>query len=459
MTRQSGGTLLALVLLSAILTGCTAREPVKEPSRCQGCNVIFILIDTLRADHLGLYGYERDTSPALDTFGRQNLQFVNARSQAACTSPSVNSLLTSRQVFPFLEAETYPGIPPNIKTLPEVLKENGYATAAVSASPIVRSKPGKFNPLGGFGAGFDSFDQSCEWRRAGCVNKFAFEKLKQFESPFLLYLHYIDVHDPFNPPQSARLFSTPYEGEHDFIRDGDPNPVQKLIREGKAGELLDREDFDHLADLYDDEILMLDAELQKLFDFLERGALMDKTIVVIASDHGEEFFEHGSIKHCGTVFDTETRVPLLMRLPNVEPSGLRLEPYVQNLDVVPTLLDYLGIDVNPQWRMEGRSLRTLIETGQHGSEVRSYSTMGVYRSINDDRYKVILNLLDNSYQMFDLDTDPQEQTNILFENRHKFRRLRDQLLEWSRIREGDADERIKAAEEIEKELRSLGYLG
>ena len=460
--KYTGIAIASILLLGGLFwTSCSEDAPA-GPAICEDCNVIFMLVDTLRADHLGVYGYERPTSPTLDALAEGGLTFLNAASQSSCTFPSVNSLLTSQYTFPFLDPETRPAVPDHIPYLPDILAANGYTTAGISASPIVRAKPGKFNPVGGFGRGFERFDDSCEWRRADCVHRLALEELdRQSDKPFFLYLHYIDVHDPYNPPPTIRgTFSSPYEGDHEFVEQGDPNPIQKLIREGQADALLTADDFQHLVDLYDEEILLFDGFLKNFLDELEKRGLREKTILVITSDHGEEFYEHQLVKHCGSVYDTETHVPLIFDIPVVtQPARV---PYnVENTDVVPTLLDYLGIAVDPSWDLQGQSLRTLIEGGTRTEERFSYTAMGVHRGINDDRYKLIQNLGTSTYRLYDSENDPEQQNNVLETERRVFRQLQDRLHEWSREHEGDeeVDDRLKKAKEVEEQLRSLGYLG
>ncbi|HZI63486.1 MAG TPA: sulfatase-like hydrolase/transferase, partial [Thermoanaerobaculia bacterium] len=193
-------------------------------------NVVLVLVDTLRADHVGAYGYGRPTTPNFDAFAAQGILFERAWSQAACTFPSVNSLLTSRYPARFLgQPGGAMGIPPEQPALPEILGRAGYATAAVSASPIVRRTPTRFNPGGGFGRGFERFDESCLWRDASCVTARARAELGQLRPPFFLYLHYMDPHGPYQPPAGApRRFAGKCAGP-DFICRGDPNPIARML--------------------------------------------------------------------------------------------------------------------------------------------------------------------------------------------------------------------------------------
>jgi arylsulfatase len=446
--------LSAVTLTCAFLWTTACSRPVVHPE----FNVVVVLADTLRADHLASYGYERQTSPFFDQLAGSWIQLVNARSQASCTFPSVNSLLTSRNVFRFYDEATRPGIPADIPALPEILGEHGYFTAAVSASPIVRATPSKHNLRGGFGRGFDIFDESCLWYQSTCVSTRAAKTLPRLREPFFLYLHYMDPHDPYTAMKEHRgSFAGSYQGEHPFIGAGDPNPIDALVRQGTAAETLSAADMGHLFDLYDEEITSFDFGLEKLIETLEANRLMERTIVVVVSDHGESFLEHGTIKHCFTVYDTETRVPFLLYLPRLE-MPIRRTTWVENLDVVPTLLDYLGIDAEP-YGLEGTSLRDVLESGETDKR-RAFSSMASQRSVNDQRYKLIFDIARDRYKLFDLVEDPGETRDIAAENERVLKRLQHELHAWTgRVEKGeDDDERLRKAQEIEDELRDLGYL-
>jgi arylsulfatase A-like enzyme len=282
--------------------------------------------------------------------------FARARSQAACTFPSVNSLLTSRYPAPFIrQGKGRMGIPPDIPTLADLLRRRGYATVAISASPVVRATPSELNPSGGFGSGFDVFDESPLWREGAFVNHVALTHLKSLTEPFFLYLHYMDPHDPYRPPRTwTRRFATEDAGPP-FIRLGQPNPIAAMIYGSGPLVTVSESDIHHLVDLYDDEIGYVDQQVTKLIHHLEKRGFADHSILVLAADHGEEFMEHGHVKHCRVLYDSSTHVPLMLRIPGV-PGGTRIEAAVQNVDIVPTVLDYLGMPPE-SGRFDGSSLR------------------------------------------------------------------------------------------------------
>ena len=443
--------LLLLAMAFALACSLACRKPELPRPR----NVIFILVDTLRADHLGTYGYSRPTSPNVDAFAAGSLKFDDARSQASCTFPSANSILTSRYPSAFLgQHPSSPlGIPKSIPSIAEILKERGWRTAAVSASPVVRNTPGRFNPGAGFGRGFESFHEDCVWKSAACVNRAAFPLLKtDDERPLFLYLHYLDPHGPYAPPRHHKRRWALGRPDKEYVRDGNPNPIGDMIYKGAPDPGTTPADLQYLIDLYDEEIAFFDSQFAELLKAIEQAGMMEDSILVFASDHGEEFLEHGHIKHCRTVFDASIKTPLFLRIPGVEPRALS-EP-VQNLDLVPTLLDYLGVD-RTKMSFEGESLRPLVE-GKGELDPHQYGMQGTLRSAADGKHKLIHDLGKGSYALYDLQGDPKEQQDTLRGERRIFHRLRQALTAWLGKTEGKgkADESLEA----EQKLRSLGYI-
>jgi arylsulfatase A-like enzyme len=449
MSRRSA-LRLTLAVAAALSLAVCRHEPVRPR------NVIFILVDTLRADRLGTYGHERATSPNIDAFAREAVKFENARSQSSCTFPSVNSMLTSRWPAVFLgQPDRAMGIPDSIPSLAEILRRNGFHTVAVSASSVVRNTPSRFNPSGGFGRGFDRFHEDCVWKSAACVNGQAAEYLKSGERPLFLYLHYLDPHGPYRPPETWRRRFALSRTEKEWVRLGNPNPIGDWLYKEKPHPAFTPADLRFLEDLYDEEIAYFDAQFTELIAAMRDTGRLDDSIVVFSSDHGEEFLEHGHIKHCRTLFDTSIRVPLLLRIPGVEAKAVSRP--VQNLDLVPTLLDYLGIESAAPF--EGRSLRPVIEedSGAKGDE-HQYALQGVFRSASDGRFKLIQDLGSGAVSLFDLAADPGETRDVLRRERRVYARLRDALTGWIGRSEGKGSESLRQAREAEERLRSLGYI-
>ena len=456
--RQFVFILISASAMIFVSFGCSKSSlPEAPPSPA---NIIVVLVDTLRADHMSLYGYERPTTPFIDRFASEAMVFERARSQAACTFPSVNTLFTSRYAFDFyVQGENQMGIPAEYPTIAQVLRSRGYHTIAVSASPIVRSTPSKENPNGGFGAGFDVFDESCLWREAAMVNARALTLLEDVQEPFFLYLHYMDPHGDYAPPVShQRQFAGPYEG-HDFIAAGDINPIaDMLFNDGPKLEISDR-DMQHLVDLYDDEILYFDGQLERLVASLRETDLLERSLFVLTSDHGEEFLEHGQVGHCRGVWDTLTHVPLLMRFPDRDGGG-RSDAPVQLVDVVPTVLDELGFDAAAV-SFEGLSLRPML-SGTDPATARGYafSDQSKFRAADDGRWHFILDGVESKVTLYDLRADPLEQRDLFTPSHPDGDRLGAALNGWLKdtgqwVR---FDEALAASKAKEEELRALGYL-
>lgn len=443
-------TLLLAGCLAAVAFACShERPPAERP------NVVLILADTLRADRMSLHGYPRATTPHLAARATSAVVFDAARSQAACTFPSVNSLLTSRYPFHFYDQPLGSwSIPPAIPTLAEILSSNGYATFAVSASSVVRATPSKVNKVGGFAAGFATFDESCEERDAGCVGARAVALARDAHAPFFAYLHYMDPHHPYRPPPAWRHhFAKPIPTTDARLRRGDPGRILASMYERKQRRDWSRE-VAYLSDSYDDEIRYLDASLDELLADLRAIAGGRDTIVILASDHGEDFLEHGDLMHCRTVHETSIHVPLVMWLPGVH--GTRVATPVQNLDIVPTLLDYLGIDAT-RYGLEGRTLRGAIEGAP--SAAPAYAAQSALRAVVEGSDKLVYDLERGEARLFDLATDPGERHDLTDERSGDARALAERLLERVAATEGgDTRRAAHMSRQVQDRLRTLGYI-
>jgi arylsulfatase A-like enzyme len=432
--------------LAAVLLLLSCHREAPRPR-----NVIFILVDTLRADRLSGYGYGRPTSPNFDAFARESVKFDANRGQASCTFPSANSMLTSRWPSAFLgQPDQKLGIPEGIPSIAEILHAQGYRTVAVSASAVVRRSPSRFNPTGSFDRGFDIFNEDCVWKSAICVNQAVKPHLRQEKKPLFLYIHYIDPHGPYQPPKEwPRKFATG-QPEKDWVRAGDPNPIGNWLYKGKPNPGFTPADLRHLRDLYDDEIAFFDERFAELLRSIRDAGLMNDSILVFVSDHGEEFLEHGEIKHCRTLFDSSVHVPLLLKIPGVGPKTVTRP--VQSLDLVPTLVDYLGVETGATFA--GRSLRPEIE-GKTKEELQ-FGLQGTLRSASDGRFKLIEDLAGGAPKLFDLRADPGETKDVLASQRRAYFTLRDALSGWLARNEGKGA--VDASRAAQEKLRSLGYI-
>ena len=315
--------LLALAVASVGVHGCGDPPVHMEPVRQ---NVLVLLLDTLRADHLGYDGYERATSPNLDAFSKECLRFPRAFTATPWTPPAVATIFTglyttSHGMLP-ADQEPQEGalskrLDESALTLAEILKGAGYRTAAVSSNPWI-------TPEFGYGQGFDSFDlriaaPADQVTDAGLAR---IDELQAGDAPFLLYLHYLDPHGPYEPPEGHRHF------------EGQPGT-------GTYGKWMQK-----CLDRYDGEIHYLDQSLGRLFAELRAKGLWDDLAIVLIGDHGEQFGERGHEGHGWQLYNEELRVPLLVKRAGAA-AGRSVERVVSNVDVLPTVLDFAGAPPPP----------------------------------------------------------------------------------------------------------------
>ena len=313
----------ALALGVASLLFSCGRPPATRQS------VIVLMLDTLRADHLGFYGYERNTSPHLDAFARENIAFKHAFTAAPWTPPSVATMFTG--VYPSSHGFMPPGkqkeagltkrLAPELRTLAEILKQHGYRTAAVSPNPWISA-------AFGFDRGFETFRylyrESAS--RIVSVGMELVRDLSRKQEPFFLYLHFLDPHDPYTPPEGyAEMFPGRLTRAGFPYRDRLRGPMRR----------------------YDGEIRYLDDELGRFFSFLKDQGLYDQALIVVIADHGEQFGEHGAFRHGNALHNEEVHVPFFIRDPRSGRSAETVEDVVSTVDLFPTLLGQLGIAPPP----------------------------------------------------------------------------------------------------------------
>jgi arylsulfatase A-like enzyme len=306
-------------------------------------NVLLIVVDTLRADHLGAYGYARPTSPNLDRFADTAVRYERAWSQAPWTTPSVAALLTSRQPLSFGITDVDSTLPEGATLLSERLAAAGYRTGAVVSHRFVSRR-------WGFAQGFESFDDTNARDHDAITSPQITAQALRFldehrDERFFLWLHYFDPHFAYREHAD---FAFDRAGAYD-------GPVQPGVR---FGDLLRRQatlgpaDARELERLYDSEIAFTDEHIGRVLAHLAETGLDANTLVVFTADHGEEFLEHGRLGHTKTLYDEVLRVPLLVRTPGVAPGVV--DAPVALVDVAPTILDALGLP--PDAEAAGRVL-------------------------------------------------------------------------------------------------------
>ncbi len=321
-------------------------------------NLIVYLVDTLRADHCTPYGYARATTPQLGRLASEGLLFENAFAQAPWTRSSVATLLTSR-LYSFYGAGKTTGLAPELTTLAECLRSAGFATAGFIANAHVHGSSLNFEQ------GFSRFEAMEKGRkrgltRAGPVQAAALQWIAaQRDRPFFAYVHTIDPHAPYDPPpETAGAFGPDYQGPI--------TPALTAARTLVRRSPMPPADLQHVVDLYDEEVLSNDRALGDFMDQLHELGVWDDTIVVFLSDHGEEFYDHGSFGHGMWLWNELLRVPLVVkpdRRPGAGAAAQRFSERVRVLDLMPTLLARLGVPA-PAEGLMGVDLRAAFEGGE-----------------------------------------------------------------------------------------------
>ncbi len=443
-------TFRALLVGWFVSSGCTeVRQPPQRP-----LNLIVISIDTLRADRLGVYGSPRATSPAIDAFAAQAVVFRQAVAESSWTLPSHFTLFSG--LYPrthgIQESNDLPS--DEVRLLAELLEEQGYFTFALTDG-------GWLSPERGFARGFKSFQTAPQKRPPGLgpAVRHARRTLERRgpDEPFFLFLHTYDVHCPYAPPEPYRsMFATPESAAIEVEgKCGTPH-FNRLMQ-------LEPEEALYLSEVYDGGVRQADDTLAPFFRFLEEEGFLENTVVVLTSDHGEEFFEHGKIGHDRTLYRESLMIPLIVRAPGfvartvAAPVGL--------VDVVPTLGELLGLEPRADW--EGRSLVSAMRGSVPDSAEGEVRFSEIVRGASlvswmSAEAHLIQDRDTGELQLFDLATDPLEQTNLAATDPDRAQRMLAGLVRFQaslEAREKAVLEGGGLSEEKLEELRRLGYLG
>ncbi len=335
---------LTAILLASELVASTEpahARPLSSPARP---NIIFITVDALRADHVSGYGYVRDTTPNLDNLiALRGVRFTDDSSNASWTYPANATLLTGRypSSMGLIWSDTTTGVPDSETLLAEYLHGAGYYTAGFTSADYARRSLG-------FAQGFDVFQElirdSSNHTLASEINALASNWLTTTWTPTLsgtqplfLYLYYFDPHTYYNsPPPYDTLYDSTYTGTVTANVYGDG------VSASDGSLVLTPRDVQHIIALYDGDIAYWDNQLGQMLGHLSALGLLDNSLIVVTSDHGAMFGEHGKWTHRNSLYEEVLRVPLLMRYTGVISPGLVITAPVQSADVVPTLLDFLN---------------------------------------------------------------------------------------------------------------------
>jgi len=447
------------------------------------CNIIFIMVDTLRYDHLGCYGYhKKDISPHLDKLCKDSIQFSNAYSQCCFTAPSVASMFTSCYPSTHNLLSHFPpsdNLDESFQTMAEILQKNDYHTAAIVAHPyIINSKKGLtqgfkewYAFLGeklvkdekqlyeelapnehpkGYGYGKPMTEFVIHWLD---------DHRQKSKEKFFLYIHYMDVHSPYDTVPENITFG--YEG-----------PLTLKAKKQNIGTFADisEKDLSYLINLYDYEITYVDDCVGKILNKLNKIDKYRNTMIIFVSDHGDGFKEHGYLQHRAFLYNDLIKIPLIIKLPHEKYKNTVIDQYVQHIDLLPTLADFLSIE-DRNFKFQGNSLLPLIsgivdpyKNRLIFSEVnRKQYEDGTFISIISNPWKLIYNPKKTIFKLFNMATDKKELYNIIDQEKKVVAQLKPKLIHWWEEQKYNAlkfksgkgtvlDERTKRA------LESLGYL-
>ena len=378
--------------------------------------VVIYLVDTLRADHTTPYGYARDTTPELAKFARDAVVFDAAIAQASWTKPSVASIFTSLLPGRHRAVQLRDPLDLGHVTLAEMLQSRGYATGAAIANSVI------YLPGVNFDQGFDFFcglhgpnDRPSKMVEAAGVVDAALRWLDARPGfPTFLYVHTVDPHVPYTPPPPFDMKYEPHPSP-DYPAE-DPRFYYKVP--------LDRE---RIMAQYDGEIAYGDQEFGRFIRGLKERGLYDRALVVFMADHGEEFQDHGQWLHGRSVFDELIRIPLIVKWPGQRDAGRRIAQQVQEVDLLPTVLENEGLPVPAPPIIAGRPLQPVVRGGApEPSAVSEISHRGIVahgmRTRADKYIQTFAPVEDEMY--FDLARDPGEKDNRIEGARERARQLK-----------------------------------
>jgi arylsulfatase A-like enzyme len=462
-------SLLGVLLAGSLLLRCSPGPPASEKAPAR--NLVIICLDTLRADRVGAYGNDRDTTPKIDRLARRGLLFERAVAHSNWTVPATASLLTGtlpsrhgagvvgevRNLLESVPTEIRPSVP----TLAELLVEGGFRSGFFSANPYLQNS---------FHRGFS--DAMVERTGAHDLTGRALGWLQEdFERPFFLYVQYMDLHEPIWPPKKYReMFAS------------DPSSLPRWRHRrwfSPPDNDFEVPELDRFRDLkltlYDSALRYVDYEIGRLVRALRQAGVLKETLIVITSDHGEEFWDHAALEaelggdprgkygfgHGHSMFEELLRVPLILFGPGI-PKGVRATCEVGHRDLLPTLLPLLGI--TPPSELKGRNLldlgKDVLEQGCESVPLIAESTgYGPESKAVTWRQRKLITRADGIRLLYDLAGDPQEQVDQAAERPDVVAAL-EAILERETVPTGLEGETVpmQLDEATKEQLRALGYL-
>jgi arylsulfatase A-like enzyme/Flp pilus assembly protein TadD len=458
---RTGGKTRRLVLIvgAVLLVGLFVGYLVTRKSH-RPPNLVLIGIDTLRADRLGCYGYENIQTPHMDDLARRGVLFENTTAHIPVTLPSLSSILTS--TLPPTHGVHYNEgfyLSSSAMTLAEILREEGYETGAVVGAVVLDSITGVSQGFSRYDDDFETYTSyapqieiletqlSHTQRRAQNVTDLALPLSVSMaeKGPFFLFLHYFDPHTPYDPPPP-----------HSNI---DPSLVEGSEEIFKAR--------------YDREIAYTDEQIGRLLKGLEERGLMENTLVVLTSDHGEALGEHGELSHGYYVYEETMHVPMIFTFPGKVPQGVRYAGLSRHIDILPTILDILGLDGVREGKFQGESLLPFdSSSGPEISYIECAMTFIVFdwsalRGVRSVDWKYIAAPRE---ELYDLSADREEESNVIDQMPHvadSLRKVLEEIVSGIDVYQGgEAGQEMSAGKggrpgnpQFGEQLGALGYIG
>jgi len=420
----------------------------------RGPNILFLLVDTLRADHVGAYGYPRATTPNLDVLASAGSLFEQPLSPSSWTMPATASILTG--LYPPEHGVTDgQRLDPALETVPEHMQRAGLATFGISANPLIGEPEG-------FDQGFEDFIH-IPWASADVLNEVLFDLLRRHDaSRWFGYTHYIDPHDPYSGPEPFGSMFLESESESPFREREQFRRLVDAVNFGRGTVDWRPEDLDYLRSAYDGEIRFWDSTFARLLVELDRLGIRDNTVIVVTSDHGEEFLDHGKLKHGFQLYEELVRVPLILNGPGIPVMRYRKPVATQHL--FDLLLDWIDspptssntTPLGPLLRPDG----PLFTHTDHG-KIQAVPGRVELMAIRDGRWKLIRiprSKSDTTSELYDLEQDPEELHDLRKTQSRVSSRLERSLTRWEDRTQSALGDAPAAESEILDKLRSLGYI-
>jgi len=482
---------VTVIFIVIPLFGVPAFFSSDEAAENGGYNYVLLTFDTLRADALGAYGGKFST-PVFNSFAAKNIVFEKSYSSAPWTIPSMVSLFSSQSPSKLSVGNSldYYRISPEAETFSEALDKKRYKSAAFIGNYLLRKSSG-------ISQGFDSVVTLNH--HTPVMNRFSFilpllgtmaaytfpeEKYKYLMDSsqilkegalrfikenkgnnFFLWVHFVDPHDPYNPPGEFRgdikgekpwpLFA-PMDESLGF-------PQLFQIRDGKI--YLKNNEKKYIRQLYDGEVLYMDKIFEDILNALRDEGIYDKTVICVTSDHGEEFWEHNDYYHGQSLYDELVRVPLIFSIPGVG-SPKKIQSLVSAIDVMPTFFDIAGIEKPALY--EGESLMPYIEGEEESKDKRVFCEGTYYfekrKAIIENNYKLIMGMESGKVELYDLEQNPEETEDVSFVKPEMMEKMKKELSDWIEknnqapkdSKESANDEKIR--EEQLNQMKALGYV-